>query len=279
VRSALKAFYRRIKYGQAAADFFQRGCIPWTPGYSEYKWSSISKVILEDSFNSVIGTDRYGYRIDERIVELPWLLSRLPRGHQRLLDAGSALNFEAILSCPRVAEKKVFISTLAPEDQAFWNKGVSYVFEDIRDTCFRDEYFDCIACISTLEHVGLDNTFLYTKDSAKRECDQFGYLVFLDVLRSRLKKGGTLYVSFPYGQAKNHGWFQVFDGAMIDGLVKRFDPARISETIFMYGNDRWQTATREEAQNAVCYDINVDKRYADDYCAFSRAVACLELQK
>jgi hypothetical protein len=266
-----------MRYGQLAADFKARGCVPWTPGYHEYKWRTISKVIADSNFDAVIGSDHYGYRIDERIVELPWLLSRLPKGGQFLLDAGSALNFESIVCHPRIAEKKLFISTLAPEGQAFWSRGVSYVFEDIRDTCFREEYFDCIACISTLEHVGLDNAFLYTKDTSKREFDKSSYLAFMDVLRSRLKNGGRLYVSFPYGQAKNHGWFQVFDGAMIDSLIRRFNPASISETIFMYGNDRWYKATRDEAENAVCYDINVDKTYAPDYCAFSRAVVCLEL--
>lgn len=273
----LKSFYERLRYGQTSADFVSKGCIPWTPGYERYKWQAISKVVYDDNFASIIGTERYGYRIDERIVELPWLLSTLPRGPQRLLDAGSALNFHPLLKHPRIAEKKVFISTLAPESHAFWNRGVSYVYEDIRDTCFRENYFDSVACISTLEHVGLDNTLLYTDDRTKRESDASSYLHFIDVLRSRLKVGGRLYVSFPFGKAKSHGWFQVFDGAMVDGLIERFNPSASNEVIFRYANDRWSTATRDEANDAVCYDINVDKTYAPDFCAFSRAVACLEL--
>src|SRR5262245_32134835 len=112
VRALIKTFYHRMKYGQAGSDFVLMGCLPRTPDYADYKWSSIRKVIFDSNFEAVVGTDRYGYRIDERIVELPWLLSRLPRGQQRLLDAGSALNFEPIIFHPRIAEKKLFIVTL-----------------------------------------------------------------------------------------------------------------------------------------------------------------------
>ena len=123
----LKCLYERLRYGQTSADFKSKGCIPWTPGYEGYKWQAITKVVYDENFASMIGTERYGYRIDERIVELPWLLSKLPRGPQRLLDAGSALNFQPILKHPCIAEKKLVISTLAPESHSFWDRGISYV--------------------------------------------------------------------------------------------------------------------------------------------------------
>lgn len=37
---------------------------------------------------------------------------------------------------------------------------------DLRRTALRDGWFDEIVCISTLEHVGMDNTLLYTSDPA-----------------------------------------------------------------------------------------------------------------
>ena len=40
----------------------------------------------------------HGFRLDERIVEYPWLFSRLPSGAGNLLDAGSVLNYEFLLS-------------------------------------------------------------------------------------------------------------------------------------------------------------------------------------
>jgi len=259
-------------------NFKKNGSKPWTHGYHEYKWETITKYIYDD-FPAIIGTKKFGYRIDERAVELPWLLSRIDEKQCLMLDAGSALNFPVILNHPKINSKKLFISTLAYEGSASTELGISYIYEDLRQTCFRENFFDIIACISTIEHIGLDNTFLYTGDNTKNEQNCGDYLSFLDVMRSRLKPGGKLFVSFPFGKACNHGWFQVFDAVMVDKLIIRFQPADFKETIFYYSNDCWHISTREEAAQAACFDINVQKKYEPDYLAFSRSVACLELEK
>lgn len=261
------------------ATFRAKGCLPWTLGYEEYKWSTIAKVLNEGNFDATIGTERYGYRIDERVVEYPWLFSRLPACGGLLLDAGSALNHEMLVNHPIMREKKVFISTLAPEGVAYWQLGISYVYEDLRNTCFREEFFDWVCCISTIEHVGMNNTMLYTKDASKAEKATKDYLVFLNACKKCLKPGGTLFMSFPYGGYKDHGWFQVFDAAMIDGLVQCFHPSRYEEAIFQYKDDRWCRSSRDAAKDATCFDIHFQKNYDSDYAAFSRGIACLELVK
>lgn len=271
--------WKRESAASKSVNFINHGYLPWTSGYFEYKWQAIEEVICYKDFDAVIGTPMFGYRIDERIVELPWLFSRLPQGDSILLDAGSALNHLPLLNHPRLAEKKVFISTLEPEKHAYWRHGISYIYEDLRDTCFREDMFDLIACISTLEHVGLDNTFLYTDNADKMENDAQGYLPLIDVFHSRLKSGGRIFLSVPFGKKKNHGWFQVFDGLMLDAIIARFSPSNCQETIFMYRNDRWGMASRQDARDASCFDFNVEKEYPADYCAFSRAVACLEMTK
>jgi hypothetical protein len=278
IRQCLQRYSGSINGRNLYAKFIKNGYKPWTPGYHEYKWDHISKCIHAD-FTALIGTEKYGFRIDERIVELPWLLSRLDDSPGVMLDAGSALNFPIILQHPKIRAKKLFISTLAYEGSACPELGISYVYEDLRQSCFRENFFDAIACISTIEHVGMDNTFLYTDDASKKEQNSEDCLFLLDTLRSRLKSGGRLYLSFPFGKACNHGWFQVFDAVMVDRLIARFQPADCQETIFYYGNDRWHIATREEAAEASCFDINVQKKYEADYLAFSRSVACLELVK
>jgi cyclopropane fatty-acyl-phospholipid synthase-like methyltransferase len=138
--------------------------------------------------------------------------------------------------------------------------------------------FDIIACISTIEHIGLDSTVHYTTDPGKKEDSPEEYLPFIDVLRSLLKPGGRLYLTFPFGRAKNHGWFQVFDSDMVSAAVERFRPSCYSEEIFQYSGDRWRLSSHEEAKDATCFDPGVKKgNYDPDYAAFSRAVACLEL--
>lgn len=261
------------------AEFKRNGSIPWTPGYEEYKWQAIERALEQGRFDSLVGVSGYGYRIDERVVELPWLVDRLPAGPGILLDAGAALNHLPLILHPRLAEKRILVSTLAPERNNFAERGISYVFEDFRQTCFREDFFDWIACISTLEHVGLDNTFLYTDNPARQEADTQGYLTGIHVFRSLLKPGGRLFLSMPFGLQKNHGWFQVFDASMLDRIKDHFEPSAVNETIFMYSNDGWRIASRDEAADAICYDVHAGPSHAPDHCAFSRAVACMELTR
>src|SRR4051812_49202949 len=99
----------------------------------------------------------YGAGLDERCVEYPWCLSRLRESDVRVLDAGSVLNIGYILDQPAVARTKKHILTLAPEGDAYWHRGISYLYEDLRDIPTRDAFYDCVVCLSTLEHVGMDN--------------------------------------------------------------------------------------------------------------------------
>jgi SAM-dependent methyltransferase len=256
-----------------------RGRRPWTIGYTAYRKKGIQTVLQRGYFNGAKLPLGYGYRMDERIIEYPWFFSRLPDEKGTLLDAGSVLNFDFILSQQTLKTKKIFISTLAPEPHCFWKKGISYIFEDLRETCYRDGYFDWIVSLSTLEHVGLDNTFLYTDDMRYEENIPDAYLVAAKEYRRILKPGGVLYVSLPFGRHRNHGWFQVFDASMVDHLIDVFSPSELYETHFRYEPEGWQTSSREQSKDATCFDASVQKSLDRDYAAFSRAIVCLEMVK
>jgi SAM-dependent methyltransferase len=276
----LKAKLRRMRPGGEAdvyRAFLAGGNQPWTPGYEMHKTAQVTAAVNNASWDPYHLPKGHGWRLDERVVEFPWFMSRLPAGAMRLLDAGSTLNHVHVLGHPKLREKKVFISTLAPENWAAWQWGVSYVFEDMREACFRDGYFDAIACISTMEHVGLDNAMLYTSDDAKKETGG-GYGSFLAELRRMLKPGGTLYLTMPFGMHVNHGWFQVFNAAMVDDVIQRFVPSTVIETIYQYLPEGWVVSTREAAKDAEYFDIHKKKTYDPDYAAASRAVVCLEMR-
>ena len=86
--------------------FVRNGMKPWKTGYLEYKDDEISRVVREGTFSSNKLPAGYGFRLDERIIEYPWLFSRLPMGEGRLLDAGSTLNFEFLIEQPVLRRKK-----------------------------------------------------------------------------------------------------------------------------------------------------------------------------
>jgi len=252
---------------------------PWQVGYVPYKFSAIRRALGERVLSDGVLPAGYGFRLDERIVEYPWFFSRLPPGAGNLLDAGSVLNYQFLLTQPSLAEKRIFISTLAPEADCYWGQAVSYVYEDLRESCFRDNYFDWIACLSTIEHIGLDNTLLYTQEATKREQDGDAYLKVVKELRRVLKPGGTLFLSMPYGSRCNHGWFQVFDAEMVDRVRHAFIPSECREFHFRYQADGWVVSNREQSSDATYFDIHARRNYDADFAAASRAVVCLELQK
>lgn len=271
---------KNIYYAINASLFRLTGMRPWSRGYSEYKRAQILRMCESHEFDAEKLSAGYGFRLDERIVEYPWFLSRLPTEVEgRLLDAGSVLNFDYILQQPAFGNKQLFISTLAPEPLCYWKKGISYVYEDLRSSCFRDEYFDWIASLSTIEHIGLDNTMLYTADASKKEAQGTSCLTAIREYRRMLKPGGSLFLSFPYGRHENHGWFQIFDAAMLDQVIAEFCPSEIHEFHYKYESDGWRVSSREESRDATYFDIHAKKQYDPDYAAASRAIVCLEMVK
>ena len=147
--------------------------VPWSAEYRVRKLDFISQTLgnpaLMEKFrqNSPLPT-KYGLGLDERVIEFPWVLARVMDGEEYILDAGSALNhafFHAhFQQCPEWKKKTLHIMTLSPEGQAFWRSGISYIYDDLRSIPMRDEIYGTVICISTLEHIGFDNSF-YTTSS------------------------------------------------------------------------------------------------------------------
>lgn len=260
--------------------FLLRGMKPWSRGYSAYRARKIKETVLAGSFDASRLPADYGFRLDERIIEYPWFFSRLPGDATgKLLDAGSVLNFDYILDHGSLATKEVFISTLAPERHCFWQRGISYVYEDLRNSCFRDGYFDWIVSLSTIEHIGLDNTMLYTADALKNEQAGSSCLAAVKEYKRMLRPGGTLYLSFPFGEHVNRGWFQVFDAPMLDQVIGAFGPSQVQETHFRYEPEGWRISSREGSRGATYFDIHTQPSYDRDFAAASRAIVCLEMVK
>src|SRR5579864_7901389 len=270
---ALHLNVRRLK----SRVFMTHGRRPFARGYGAYRDLTLRGYLQKGVPEGVL-PDGWGMWLDERAVEYPWLLSRLPFGPGRLLDAGSALNYEYVLSHEKLQNKSVSIFTLAPESESFWNRGISYVYGDLRDCCYRDEYFDWIASISTLEHVGMNNTQLYTNDPSNNEFQPESYLQAVTELRRVLKSGGMLYVTLPFGRVESLGWLQIFDTARIDRLLNTFRPASYHCEYFRYTEAGWQIASPDECRDARYFNYWQDRGKRTDLAA-AEAVVCLELIK
>jgi hypothetical protein len=271
-------FLKKLRKARRRRRFVESGMRPWSDGYLEYKNEEIERALQTGLFKNGQLPKGYGYRIDERIIEYPWLLSRLPAGQGNLLDAGSVLNFEFILTQPALAAKKIHICTLAPEPDCFWRRGVSYVFDDLRNLPYRGGLFDWVVCLSTIEHVGMDNSMLYAGD-ARKESNRQDYLMAVHELYRVLKPGGAAYFTVPFGKALNLGWYQVFDQAMVDELIRAFKPVSASIDYFQYLADGWIKSDAAGTADATVFDIHNAKGYDPDFAAAARAVCCVEVTK
>jgi len=257
--------------------FLALGRQPYARGYLSYRQVQLEKYV---NANFPVGglPDGWGLWLDERIVEYPWFLSRLPCAPGKLLDAGSALNHDYVLSHEKLQNKTISIFTLAPESESYWDRGISYLYGDLRDCGYRDDYFDWIVSISTLEHVGMDNTRFYTHDQSKSECRPESHLRAVMELRRVLRRGGIVYLTLPFGRAENHKWLHIFDAGKLERLLNVFGPASFHEVYFRYTNSGWQISSADDCRDARYFDSS-QTGWTRTELAAAEAVVCLELVK
>lgn len=257
--------------------------IPWSAGYKPYRMQKLQAAVQDPALLATFRVqdtlpNNYGFGLDERIVEYPWVLSRLDDSSGRLLDAGSTLNYPHLLDLPVVASKQIVIMTLAPET-TIKRDNVSYLYGDLRDILLRDNVFQWIVCISTLEHIGLDNTRFYTSNANFREESNQDYRTVMAELHRVLAPGGRLLLTVPFGRAQNFGWMQQFDRVGIAEITAAFGSAPLSETYFQYLPTGWAASDDEACVNCEYFDVHSAEEPAPDRAAAARAVACLEFIK
>ena len=263
--------------------FMISGAKPWKYGYLAYKERTIKEAlnneeILDSFLFSRKLSQKYGFRIDERVVEYPWFFSRIKNTEALLLDAGSTLNHKYLLDQPILKNRHIVIYSLSPE-HTFRIPRVSYIYGDLRRTILKDEVFDEIICLSTLEHIGMDSTFLYTSDFRLKEANYNDYKAVVKEFKRILKPKGKLFITVPYGRYENLGWQQQFDQSRVNEVIESFQPSSSDISYFKYSKNGWQIADAAECSDCSYYDIHKTKSYAKDYAAAARAVACIELVK
>jgi SAM-dependent methyltransferase len=271
--------------------YLQNGRLPWSEGYHEYKEqeidNSINNVNIINKFRNKESLPKnYGMYLDERIIEYPWLLSQINSNKKTILDAGSILNFPNIIRLPIFSNFKIDIVTLHPESFTEKNSRISYLYEDIRYLPQKNDYYDEIYCISTLEHIGMDNS-IYTNDQNFIEKKSSDYLLAIDELKRVLKPNGNLIITVPYGLNKNFGYFQQFNSNMISELINRFSPMYKDEVYFKYSDNQWNFSDKISCDNEVAFNIHETKYfnsksnrdYDSDLAACSRSILCLKLTK
>lgn len=267
-------------------QYISNGRIPWSPGYAKYK----NRLLLE-TLGSAAAMRRfaegeplptgYGYGVDERVVEIPWVLSRL-RGAGRVLDAGSVLNTPWLLSQPALASRRVFIHSLEL-DQVSLHPRLSFVHGDFRERIFNSGVFESIVCISTLEHVGMwpipkaPHADSLAKPQPQKDLQ--AYQGVLAEFRRLLAPGGQLLLTVPVGRKEDQDWLQIYSTADLNQFEIAFGAACTAKVFYLYRESGWNVANTQDCATAAYYNFVKTPELQPDRAAAARAVACLEFQR
>jgi O-antigen chain-terminating methyltransferase len=120
---------------------------------------------------------------------------------------------------------------------------------DVCETGLPDETFDLVWCISSLEHIGMDNSGYGEAESGSATAER----ALGEMLRVTVP-GGFVLVTVPYGRRENHGWFRNFDRDALEELLDPFrSEARIHDVYFGYGPGLGWSRVDPEALERVGY--------------------------
>jgi SAM-dependent methyltransferase len=265
-----------------SARWVRKGRVAGRHGYVAAKWVAIERALANPS-DEAYGSDDPG--IDERIVEYPWALARMRALHTpgaRILDAGSVLNHPLLLEHCRVARlTPISIVTLRYEGHAQVSDDVRYEFADLRSLPYRDEWFSLVVSLSTLEHVGMDNSGYGDAASASAQ-PNLELRRALDELARVTTSDGRALISVPFGKRAHRGWLRVLDEAEL-GVLSQPPNWRLERTrCFRAGADGWRECSLRDAEDAG-YNEQFDPRArvvtAPGWVAAAEAVALVELVK
>jgi SAM-dependent methyltransferase len=200
----------------------------------------------------------------------------------KLLDAGSTFNYEFILNHLDFNKVELSILTYAPESPNFNEKKISYVYADLREIPFRDEYFDVVLSQSTIEHIDMDNSIYgyQLQHHENQETKSYEYLKAIAEMFRVLKKGGKLLLTFPFGKFENHGFFQQFDEEMLNRILTFLDEQGTYTTnFFRYLPNGWIACEKEDCKDVESFNPHTGKGKGTDGAAHCRSICCISFQK
>ena len=202
----------------------------------------------------------FGIGDTERCIEIPWALSCY-NGEETVLDVGYANSEERYL--------RDLLSLNIPDLYGIdvVGKDISGIIPikgDIRKTSFPDEFFDLIFCISTIEHVGRDNSVYGYCD-----IDEEGDFNTIKEMWRITKNGGKIIITVPYGKFQDYGWFIHYDNKRWNDLIRSAKCKILKEDFFIY-NRGWRSSTANYLSD-ILYKAN------DSFAA--AGLVCIMLEK
>jgi len=149
--------------------------------------------------------------IGERIVEIPFLYKNLDfHKINKILDLG-CVGSKISLQLASLGFKVVGIDY---RPFIFKHKNIEFIQGNFFDINLPAESFDCVICISTIEHIGLPAYNIKPFEQGDRKA--------IEKIYELLKKGGKLILTVPFGKAIVNQFERNYDQKTLNQLIKMF---------------------------------------------------------
>jgi len=190
----------------------------------------------------------------ERVIEFDFLTRNLRSDKSiiRILDVGSGefLVEKAIKILGHNKDWEVFgidVGGGFPEKSKRERGRPNFLFMrmDARLMGFRDEIFDEIICIGTIEHIGMLLPNYY-----QGKTDELGDLrAFSEIFRI-LKKGGNVFLTLPYADRRlyrDKPDYRIYSSSRVSFLIRHFRVKK--KEFYHYKDGKWQKSMRGHISN------------------------------
>jgi len=207
------------------------------------------------------------FRASERVVEVPWILDKY-RGEKRVLEVGHAFAEEHYLECLANLEIPFLVgidAAASPRPRAVLP--FHQIRGDVLHSCVRPGSFDLVLCVSTIEHIGRDNT-RYGLDSGRDE--QSPDHQAIRTLADWLGPGGRLLLTVPFGRFEDHGWLINYDIEHLESLIEASCLSTREMTFYGWMPGGWREVMPDDLK---------DRSYKSLGASHAAGVALVELFK
>ncbi len=147
--------------------------------------------------------------VNERILEIPFVLQRIPVG-SKVLDVGSSSSSLALqLACLGYS-----VTAIDVRPYPFAHPNLTFLQQDIASCNLPEQSHDYAILISTLEHMGL-GAYGDSRGMSDRE--------FLDTVAKYVRPGGHILITFPFGARFQGTWYRVYDAGTLTSLLHGYE--------------------------------------------------------
>ncbi len=207
------------------------------------------------------------HRPSERVVEVPWALAKYG-GEHRVLEIGYAYAEEHYLgSLLALGVRHLFAidAAVSPHRQELL-AGFKLVRGNVLEPCFKTGAFELVFCISTVEHIGRDNSIYGLEEPVSAADPDF------DAIRQIgqwVAPGGRLLLTVPFGRYEDLGWMINYDFERLQLLISSSQLDLVESKYFGWLPGGWREVERGEL---------ADRGYQSLGASHAAGVALVELR-